>query len=290
LFHNTAEHQRLLALQRRRGVTLPTRRYLKPNLAIEHADYATILGNEFTVGTYRYANKPIYRLPISSPAQYPWAENKDFENSRKRFLWLGSHGYVHKGLDLVLEAFADMPDCHLTICGPMDKEKHFENAYRQLLYNTPNIHTAGWLDIAGARFAEIARSCAALVYPSCSEGGGGSAISCMHAGLIPIVSREASVDINDSFGLVLKESSIEEIKISVKKISSLSAEELKRMARAAWDFARGHHTRERFAEEYRNVISDIMRQVNERNLAIEQTAKSKQFYPAATRIEDPAEG
>src|SRR5262249_2097113 len=43
LFHNTSEHQRLMALQQRRGFTLPTRRSMKPNLAIEHADYATIL-------------------------------------------------------------------------------------------------------------------------------------------------------------------------------------------------------------------------------------------------------
>ena len=51
-------------------MTLPTRRSLKPNIAIEHADYATILGNEFTVSTY-VAKKPLYRVPISAPAIIP---------------------------------------------------------------------------------------------------------------------------------------------------------------------------------------------------------------------------
>ena len=121
LFHNTAEHQRLLALQQRRKLTLPTRRSLKPNSAIECADYATILGNEFTISTYQYANKPLYRVPISAPVEYPWPEDKDFDASRRHFLWFGSVGFVHKGLDLVLEAFAEMPDYQLTVCGPIDR-------------------------------------------------------------------------------------------------------------------------------------------------------------------------
>ena len=146
LFHNTGEHQRLLALQRRRRLTLPARRSLAPNLAIEHADYATILGNEFTVGTYAYADKPLYRLPISSSALYPWQEDKNFEACRNHYLWLGSYGFVHKGLDLVLEAFAEMPQYHLTVCGPIEEESDFATAYEKELYRTPNIHTAGWID------------------------------------------------------------------------------------------------------------------------------------------------
>jgi hypothetical protein len=46
---------------------------------------------------------------------------------------------VHKGLDLVLEAFADMPEYHLTVCGPIQKEQDFERAYYRELYQVPNI-------------------------------------------------------------------------------------------------------------------------------------------------------
>jgi glycosyltransferase involved in cell wall biosynthesis len=286
LFHNFSEHRRLLAVQQRRGFTLPKLRSLKPNLAIEHADYATILGNDFTIGTYRYANKPLYRVPISSPVQYSWPEDKDFEASRRQFLWFGSKGFVHKGLDLVLEAFAEMPDYQLTVCGPIDKDPDFKNAYHTELYRTPNVHTVGWVDIESQNFLEICRRCIALIYPSCSEGGGGSVISCMHAGLIPIVSREASVDVNEDFGLVLKECSIQEIKNSIKNISSLSSEELQRMARAAWNFARANHTRERFAEEYRNVISLIMTLVSDNERALQRTVTTRDLYDSAARLSD----
>ena len=86
------------------------RRFEIPNLAIEHADCATILGNEFTINTFRYANKPLYPVPIVPAASYPWPDGKDFDACRKRFLWFGSGGLVRKGLDLVLEAFVGMPD------------------------------------------------------------------------------------------------------------------------------------------------------------------------------------
>ena len=35
-------------------------------------------------------------------------------------------------------------------------------------------------------------------------------------------------------------------------------EELKERARKAWEFARAHHTREKFAERYREVIEEVL--------------------------------
>ncbi|MBV8884659.1 MAG: glycosyltransferase [Chroococcidiopsidaceae cyanobacterium CP_BM_RX_35] len=258
LFHNYAEQKRLLALQQRKGITLKPQRFEMPNVAIEYADCMTLLGNEFTIDTFKYAKKPIYRIPISSPKVYSWPKEKNFESCRKSFLWFGSGGLVHKGLDLVLDAFAEMPEYHLTICGPVSKEKDFEKAFYKELYATPNIHMYGWINISSPQFIEIANSCVGIIYPSCSEGGGGCVITCMHAGLIPIVSYESSVDVRDDFGMILKESSIEEIKNSIQMISSLPASELKNMSRKAWEFARANHTREKFAESYRNTVGEII--------------------------------
>ena len=269
LFHNTGEHQRLLALQQRRKCTLPTRRSLEPNMAIEHADYATILGNEFTISTYQYGNKPLYRVPISAPVQYPWPEDKDFDASRRHFLWFGSGGFVHKGLDLVLEAFAEMPDYQLTVCGPIDKETDFKKAYYKELYKTNNIHTIGWIDVESQQFRNISRRCIALIYPSCSEGQSGGVVTCLHAGLIPIVSYESGVDV-DGFGVILKSCSIDTIKNSVRMISSLTGDALQSRARKAWEYSRAYHTRERFAEEYRKSISAILVRLSHKERTVEE--------------------
>jgi hypothetical protein len=269
LVNNSGEHQRLLKLQRRKGVTLPTRRSLKPNLAIEHADYATILGNEFTISTYAYANKPLYRLPISSATLYPWPDAKDFEACRNHYLWLGGYGLVHKGLDLVLEAFTQMPDHHLTVCGPIHEESDFANAYEKELYRTPNIHTVGWIDLESPEFLEIRRRCIALIYPSCSEGQCGGVVTCLQAGLIPIISYESGVDV-DGFGVILKTCSTDTIKNSVRIMSSLTANELQSRAHKAWEYSRANHTRERFAEEYRKNISAILTRLGHQERTVEE--------------------
>jgi glycosyltransferase involved in cell wall biosynthesis len=257
LFHNAAESQRLLELYHRRGTTLRARRWESPNKASEYADYITVFGNEFTLKTYQHSNKPIYLLPISTTVLLPWPENKNIDACRKRFLWFASGGMVHKGLDLVLEAFAKTPEYHLTVCGPVQKEKDFAQAFYKELYETPNIHTYGWIDTESKDFQEIANNCVALVYPSCSEGQSGAVVECLHAGLIPIISYESGVDVHD-FGRILKTSAIEEIRNAVQLVSSLPTPELRRMSRAAWEYARANHTRARFEEEYRKVITQIM--------------------------------
>jgi glycosyltransferase involved in cell wall biosynthesis len=255
-FDNAAESARLLALQQRKGITLLPRRYQPPNLAIEHADCATILGNEFTISTFKYAKKPLYPVPLASTVLFPWQENKNFKACSRRFLWFGNGGLVRKGLDLVLEAFAEMPDYHLTVCGPIKNEADFDAAYHRELYETPNIDTIGWVDTLSPQFMEITRQCVGLVFASAAEGQCGGVITCLHAGLVPIISYESGVDVND-FGVILRTCSIDEIKSSVRAISNLPAQTLQAMARKAWEYAREHHTKEKFTEEYRKVIEKL---------------------------------
>lgn len=256
LFHNAAEANRLLELQQRRGITLSPRRFIMPNFAIENADCATILGNQFTQQTFSYAKKPLFRVPVSTPMLYDWL-HRDFESSRRRFLWFNSGGLVHKGLDLILEAFARMPDYELIVCGPVQKEEDFERAFRKELYGTQNIRTLGWIDIASREFLDVVTSCIGVISASCSEGGSGSIITCMHAGLIPVVTYQSAVDVPVDAGLVLKNCSVEEIQRSISWVSDQSGATLETMARNAWNFVRANHTRERFAQAYRAVINGL---------------------------------
>ncbi|MBP6858732.1 MAG: glycosyltransferase [Candidatus Pacebacteria bacterium] len=256
-FMNQAEQTRLLDLERRRGVTLKPNRSVKPGLNIEYADYCASLGNDFTSSTYAFANKPIVRIPISTTHTYTSPENKDFDRIRKNYIWLGGSGMIHKGLDLVLETFTALPDYHLTIIGPVEKESDFVEAYRKELYETSNIKLAGWLDLGSEEFDKIRNESLGIIYPSCSEGGGGSVITAMHAGLIPIVSRESSVDTHD-FGITLPDSSIESIKKNIENMSSLPVSILQEKALQTWKHARSTHTREEFSKAYRVFLKNIL--------------------------------
>jgi len=258
VYNNYSTYRRKLELQQRRGITIKgSDRIVEQTLALELADCVTVCGNDFNVNTLRYSNKPIYKLPQSPSVVYPWPDDKEFSSCRANFLWFGSHGFVHKGLDLVLEAFAEMPDYHLYVCGPLKKEEDFVTAYHKELYQTRNIHAVVWVDVESPEFTGVAKKCVGVVYPSCSEAGGGNVIVCMHAGLIPLVSYESSVDVED-FGVMFKDNSINTIRNPVQMVSDLPTDRLRQMARKAWEFARANHTREKFTEEYKKLVSSIL--------------------------------
>jgi glycosyltransferase involved in cell wall biosynthesis len=257
LAHNSAEALRLLALLERRGVTLPPQRHEPPNCGIDHADYATGNAGEFSLSTFRHAGKPIYPLPAPAAHTFDWPQDKDWAGCRNRFVWFGSSGLVHKGLDLVLEAFAGMPDCHLTVCAPVDQEGKFKQAYHRELYQTHNIETAGWVEIGSTKFREICLACAAVVYPSCSEGLSTSTVECMHAGLLPIVSYETGVPVED-FGFEITPCTVAQIQELARVVTRMPVEELKERSRQAWQFARANHTQAEFAKAYRAAMTDIL--------------------------------
>ena len=162
-FNNSAERERLRALEVRRGVRLRPRRQMPESGSDRVADVLTYLGNDFTRGTYPDRGKPMVRIPVSVPHTYDWPEGRDFERARSTFLWFGSGGLVHKGLDLVLEAFAGMPRRRLVVCGPISRERDFAREYGRELYGLPNVRTLGWIDVGSKRFRELARGRTTIV-------------------------------------------------------------------------------------------------------------------------------
>ena len=254
---NHFAYRRLFNLVQRRNVALKgSIRLIEQNLAIENADLATVLGNAFTVESYAYANKPTYRIPISSTIEYEW-QKRDIDSIRQNYLWFGSGGFVHKGLDLVLELFADMPDYQLFVCGPFENEGAFLQEFNRELFETENIHPVGWVDVNDIKFKNILDQCLGTIYPSCAEGGGGSVISCMHAGVIPVVSYEASVDTN-GYGITLADCSLSEMRNAVTRLSGLPVSELEKMAQETWEYASNTHSKESFAQNYKEFVLNVL--------------------------------
>ncbi len=253
---NLAELNGLAAIRDRKGVALQSRRQVEPSRGIEVADHLTVLGNEYTSGTFAFAGKPFTRIPLSSAYEFPWPEGRDFSKAKRKFFWVASYGMVHKGLDLVLDAFAGMPELELTVCGRPEKEADFFNLYRRELTATPNIHLHGWIDMASSEFQEMARSHACIIYPSKAEGGAGSAIHCMHAGMLPACVRGASVDLGD-FGISIPADTVEAVQAAAQRIASMPDEEVETRARKAWEHVRKFHTREEFKKNYRTFAERI---------------------------------
>ena len=217
-----------------------------------------MVGNAFTAESYAFSGKPMQRIPISTTTLCDWPTDKNLEKARKNFIWFGSVGLAHKGLDLALAAFARMPELNLTVVGGIELDPDFKAAYRRELYETPNIRTPGWISATSPEFLTLLKDHIGVVYPSCAEGGAGSVIVCMHCGLIPVVTRSASIDVGD-FGYETRSERIEDIIESTRLVASLPLAELTARSRAAWEHARRMHTRENFRRVWRTYARETLR-------------------------------
>lgn len=256
LYQNHAEYSRLIDIQKRKGYSLVPRRYSPPCRSIEYSDYVIILGKKTAYESFQYANKPLFPVDLLSIISYDWNDKKDFDAARKNFLWLGGKGLAHKGLDLVLDTFSELPNLELFICANIIDEPDFEELYHKELYNTENIHYLGWININSSLFSDVLQKCGSIVFPSCSEAQSPSVITCMHGGLIPIISTQCGLDI-DNFGVELNESSIEEIKSAVYQVANLKQEIFEKYAKMSWESARKIYNVENYSKKIKEIIKNI---------------------------------
>ncbi|MEK7609634.1 MAG: glycosyltransferase [Patescibacteria group bacterium] len=256
--YNKAEEDRLEQLKKRRGVRLLPRRKMRPSRDAELADYLEGFGNKTIFETFKGFGKPVFFIPISAVLKFDFPKNKNFESVRRSFLWLGGGGSVLKGLDLTLEAFAITPQLHLHVCGPVGAEKDFVEEYKNELYNTPNIHFHGRIDIGGEKFAEIVNKCGAVVYPSGGEGSSGAIVQAMHAGLVPIITHETGIQ-EDSKYIALIEPTPESVSEAVINFSNLTPERIKDKSYSIWKYAQTHYTREEFSKAYAKFIDSVLK-------------------------------
>jgi glycosyltransferase involved in cell wall biosynthesis len=261
-FENAAEEKRLKDLKKRRGCDLKVPPRLAPNTWVEKVDAVVVMGNEFTAGTYNGKNQHIYR--IDNTPLVPFEVNlneKDFAASRTNFLAFPSTGLLHKGLDLLLESFADMKDLDLWVCGPLhaSTEAEFIKEYSKELFNTSNIHPIGWTDIYTASFRNIVSRCGFIIFPSCAEGIATGVLTCMRCGLIPVVSKETGIDTGD-FGVTLKTCGIDEIKTTITALSQISETEMKQRAERAISVAKTIFSLSFFGRKMEEILAHITRE------------------------------
>jgi hypothetical protein len=224
-------------------------------------DSIITLGNDEVVNSYqKYFSRKIYNVPNSYYKIFDHEEilkNKNFRDAKNHFLWFGSSGLIHKGLDLLLEVFKEMSDFQLHIYGPIDNEPKFKNCYYEELYNTKNIHTYGFINIQSKSFKDIIGKCAFVIFPSCSEGGSSSVINVMVYGLIPIVTNITGIRIK-GFGIEIKELTSESIKESMIKAVNLSEDEIEKRSFKCSKDTINNHSIEKYSHELKKVLIEIL--------------------------------
>jgi glycosyltransferase involved in cell wall biosynthesis len=183
---------------------------------------------------------------------------KNFAEAKRHFLYFGSLGLVHKGLDLVLKAFAKRPDCFLHVCIPLSNEPLFERTFHKELYETANIKTYGFIDIRSELFKRLLNQCAFLIFPSASEGGcAGQANLMRNGGLIPLMTLNAGLDIED-FGIIIQSFSVESVLRSIIEAETLTEADCQKRAEQSLRYALERHTLEQFHHTFKKHLLAVL--------------------------------
>ncbi|OON65922.1 glycosyltransferase [Hymenobacter sp. CRA2] len=261
LYHNKAELDRIWAFHERHNIYVKPERQIPPQYTDQNADYLTYFGAPFQI--QYFDERPKKHLLNISAVYEPEYRRKNYDQARKNFIWLGSHGALLKGLDLAVEAFMQTPELHLYICGNLERELHFWSWLKPVLDTHPNIHYLGWTDVGSAKFAELAHTCAGTVYVSSTEGGAGSVAQLTHFGLIPIAAECTAVRAAEACGTVIRSQDpleiVRQVVQATREVAALPEAELHARSQAVYEFGRQHHTRAAYARSWAALMEEVLR-------------------------------
>jgi hypothetical protein len=224
--------------------------YLNRHLKV--ADYAVMIGNKFNSMSYSEWFNKIYLVSPTGLLNHNYKFiARNYKKTKKKFVWFGSRGAIHKGLDILVDVFTDLPDLNLFICGLSTHEEGLFNL------NKTNIKNLGFVNVNSNEFIDLVNDCSFVILPSCSEGMSTSVITCMNHGLIPIVTRETGIDL-DGFGYYLDDYKVEYVKDVVKRCSLLDDKILEEQHEKVFNYSRKKFNIRNFSSEIDSILSEII--------------------------------
>ena len=258
-FHqNAAEVNRIIEFNQKYNSNLLPQRIIPWfwTLSTSFSDFLIVIGNEWTANTYyKFTNKPIFTINATALIN-PDIKNikREIKETRKNFLWFGSLGLVHKGLDLCLEYFTRHTEYKLHICGPIEED--FFSTMEAFL-SKPNIIFHGFVDVNTHKFIEIVSECLFAILPSCSEGQSTAILTAMSSGLIPVATRYTGLDI-DRLGYLIEQLNIDSMAFTIRTISSQKDDYLKLQSTQCANYIKNEHALDNYKD---NLFKIFLKQI-----------------------------
>lgn len=264
-YSNPRTLQRVIDFYNNTGVWCPeAMRYVNlDNVAInKFTKHIICVGNEFVKSTYDMVTDVQKTKNLNLfyfDAYDPDINRKDFDVIKKNFLYFGSTGGLHKGLDFVIDLFKCRPDINLTICGFNPAEVNLYEHYYDVFDNKyPNIKYYPFVNIETEQFKNIMDSHIAVISPSVSEGGAPATLMCMaNGGLIPVAPKTLGLDI-EKYGFQFENINISEIEKCVDKILDMNTATLKKLAQCVKDETRQVYTYDNYKRNLSGLISGCL--------------------------------
>lgn len=206
--------------------------------------------------------KSQYELPIGI---FPTGIiNTDFEfkiknhnETKKHFLWFGSYGAIHKGLDLLFDIFKERNDVVLHVAGFYDIDRNMLP-----LPKKNNIVDHGYIDVKSLEFIKLVETCSFCILPSCSEGFSTSITTTMLHGLIPIVSKNTGFNKLSKNAIFLEDYKLTYIDKKITELANMEVSGLELLSQSVYSFARQTFTNIAFENKIQNVLQRMISKTN----------------------------
>lgn len=225
-------------------------------LQLVNSDAIITIGNSFIKSLFDEYNNNVYTLPavfFESNRTVDLIKDRDIKTTKRKFLWLGGKGSIHKGLDLCIDTFKTV-DAELYIAGDLSSEI---SLFKEEINEIKNIHYLGFVNVDSDRFYSLMKDCCYVILPSCSEGTATSILTASGlGGLIPIISKECGIDIDDNV-IEIKALNLAEVKKSINKAISMTDEEILSKSVKNYNAIRLNHTKQNFIEKLNYAIIDL---------------------------------
>jgi len=226
---------------------------------ISVANYGILVGNKITLQTYTFSAERIFTLNPTGLINENFVFTKrDRSESRKHFVWFGSGGAIHKGLDILIDVFNELPEYHLYICGLSAQEK------KLFAIKGKNIHDLGFIYVESSEFMDLMQTCSYVILPSCSEGMATSVLTCMNHGLIPVVTRECGIDLKE-WGVYLEDYSVEYIRGSVEHCASIEPDLVEKYQNEVYEYSRRQFVISRYSQDLQHIVNTIISKETEKS-------------------------
>lgn len=231
----------------------------RPNevgLAANLSDFVFCIGNKQTKKTYKkFRRGPIFSINPS----YINPLNKQmhllkYNNAKKNFLFFGSYGHLHKGLDLLLQAFSTNSDLNLHVCVKNVCDTKFFSVFKV----SKNVKIYGFINISSDHFQEICKTCAWVILPSVSEGAATSVITCMaYGGLLPILTKECGIDARQFGGIEIKSINLRGIHEALQKTKEKNPTASSHLA--CMQRAKTHYSLKKFQKKIKQLLLRVLK-------------------------------
>jgi len=176
------------------------------------------------------------------------------DDSNVNFLWLGSSGVVHKGLDILVEVFEkNNRNAILHVCGVSPIEKKLIKS----IFNGKVIFHEK-INIASDGFIKLVSDCDFIISLSCSEAMSTGVLTGMLHGLYPVVLQDSGLNKLKGNCIFMTSFLLDDVENVLSNLCQFSNMDIYAMKLDAFDFSRSKFVPAVFKQDINNVLRDLL--------------------------------